>query len=67
MHQGLYGSRHIAVDDEEVLLNTELLVLSFQVAGAIVFDPMAQDEILSARWRADRIGLYKAQLMECTS
>ena len=64
MHQRLDGARHEAVVDEEVLLDAELRVAAFEVAGTVVLDAMAQHQILSARRRADRVGLHKAQPVE---
>src|SRR5579864_1889220 len=64
MHQRLYGSCHEAIDDEEVLLDAELRVETFEVTGTVILDSMAKDQVLSARRRADRIGLHKAQPVE---
>ena len=67
VHQRLYGPRHEAVGDEEVLLDAELRVTAFEVACTVVLDAMAQDQVLSARRRTDRIGLHKAQPVEGTT
>src|SRR5437588_11115761 len=64
MHQHVYGSCHEAINEEEVLLDTELRVATFEVAGTVVLDTVAQNQVLSARRGADRVGLHKAQLME---
>ena len=64
MHQCLYRVRHETVVDEEILLDAELRVTAFEVAGTVVLDSMAQNQILSAGGRADRVGLHKAQPVE---
>ena len=64
MHQRLYGARHEAVVDEEIFLDVELRVAAFEVAGTVVLDAMTQYQVLSARRRANRIGLHKAQPVE---
>ncbi len=64
MHQRLYGVRHEAVADKEVLLDAELGVAPFEVAGAVLLDTMAQRQVLGARWGADRVGLHKTEPME---
>ena len=66
MHQRVYLARHEAVVDEEVFLDAELGVAAFEVAGAVILDAMAQDEILGASGRANRIGLDEAELVKRT-
>ena len=39
----------------------------FEVAGAVIFDAMAQGQILSARWRADRVRLDEAERLQSVS
>ncbi len=64
MHQLVYGARHEAIGDEEVLFDAEICVAAFKVASTIVLDAMAQRQVLSARRCSDRVGLHKAQLVE---
>src|SRR5713226_1812398 len=64
MHQRVYGTRHEAVVDEEILLDAELRVAAFEVAGTVVLDAMAQGKVLGARGRANRVGLHKAEPVE---
>ena len=64
MHQGLHGAGHEAVVDEEVFVNIEVGILSFQIAGAIAGHAMAQREVLRPGRRADRIGLHEAERIE---
>src|ERR1700746_3042606 len=66
MHQRLERAHHEAVIDEEVLFDAETRVASFEVAGAVAFNAMAERQVLSARRRADRVGLHKAQSVEGT-
>lgn len=47
-----------------IFLDAERRVAAFQVAGAVVLDAMPQRQILSARGRADRIGLYETELFQ---
>src|SRR5713101_7850295 len=61
MHQRMYRASHEAVVDEEIFLDAELRVAAFEIAGAIILDAMAQYQVLSAGWRANRIGLHKAE------
>ena len=61
MHQRLQRPRQEAVRDENILLEAELPVEAFEVAGAVVLDAMAQHQILRASRRPDRVGLHKAQ------
>src|ERR1700678_4197845 len=64
MHQRLYGARHETVVDKDVLLNAELRIATFEVAVTVILHSMTQHQILSARRRTDRIGLYEAQPLE---
>ncbi len=64
VHQRVDGSCHEAVDDEEVLLDAELRVEAFEVAGTVVLHAVAQYQVLCARRGADRVGLHKAQPVE---
>src|SRR5262245_61229814 len=63
MHLCLHRSRHEAVIDEEVLLDTEFGVAPFQVAGVIVPDTMAQRQVLGAGGSTDRIRLDEAEAL----
>ena len=64
MHQRLKSSGHETVVDEEILIDAELHVAAFEVAGTVILHAMAQDQVLRAGGSADRIGLHKAQPME---
>src|SRR3984893_11194548 len=64
MHQCLYGGGHETIVEEEILFNTELGIETFEVAGTVVLDSMAQHQVLRARGRANRVGLHKAQPVE---
>ena len=64
MHQRVQGSRHEAVVDEDVLLDVEGRVETFEVAGAVTLDAVSQGQILRARGRADRVGLHEPQVIE---
>src|ERR1035437_8427944 len=64
MHERLYRPGHNAVYDEKVLLDAEPRVQAFEIAGPVVFDAMAQHQVLSARWSTNGIGLYEAPLVE---
>ena len=66
MHQCVYRSRYKAIDDEKVLLNAESRIKTFEVSRTVGLDTMAQHEVLSARWRPDRVGLDKAQPVKGT-
>ena len=54
-------ARHDAVGVEEILLQPQPGELALQVAVAIIRDAMAQDQVLRAGRRADRIGLDEAE------
>ena len=64
VHECLNCVCHESVHDEEVFLDRQLRVESFEVAGVVIFCAMTQHKILSARGRTDRIGLYKTHAME---
>ena len=61
MQQGRGLARQEAVIDEEGLFDVEALVAALEVAGAIVPDAVDEDQILSPRGGAHRIGLDEAQ------
>src|SRR5437868_3230006 len=64
MHEPLHLPRHKAVVDEEIFFDAELSVAAFQITSAIIFDAMAQDEVLRARGSANWISLHKTELVE---
>jgi hypothetical protein len=64
MHQGLEVARHEAVGVEEVLLDAEARVALFQIAGAVAFCPVAQDQVLRARRGTDRVGLDETEAQQ---
>src|SRR5258708_26950631 len=53
-----------AENEEGDLLITELRGAGCGVAGRVVLDAMTQDQVLSARRGADRVGLHEAQPVE---
>ena len=64
MHQRLHLARHKSVINEKIFLDPELRVAAVQVAVAIVFHPMAQNQILRPRGSANRISLHKSHLVK---
>src|ERR1700690_3099437 len=64
MHECLHLARDKTVVDEEIFFDVGLRVASFQVAGAIAFDPVTQDEVLRPRGSANRIRLYETHLVQ---
>src|SRR5262245_50340190 len=64
VHQRLHGAGNEAVVHEDVLVNIEIRVVPFEIAGAIVDDAVAQREILRAGRRPDRIGLDETESVE---
>jgi hypothetical protein len=64
MHKPLQRPRDEAVVDEVVLFDVERWVTAFQVTRPVADDPMAQDQILRACRRTDRIGLNKGHRLE---
>ena len=64
MHQGAEGWGDEAVDDEEVFFDAESGVEAFEVAGAVGFDAMAEDEVLGAGGSSDGIGLDEGEAIE---
>ena len=66
MHQSLQGLRYEAIVDEKILLDTELWVAAFEIAGTIASHSMSQHQVLSARRRTNRVRLHKAQPIEGT-
>src|SRR5208283_2146449 len=63
MHQRLDVVSHESIVDEEIFRDAELRVVPLEVSRAVVFDPMAQGQILRPRRRANRIRLYEAHLV----
>jgi hypothetical protein len=61
MQQGQGLARQETVVDEEGLFDRQTRVATLQLAGAIVFHPLREDEILGASGRPHRVGLDKAQ------
>src|ERR1051325_9906860 len=64
VHQRLQRPGDICAVDEGVFLDVELRIATLKIAGAIVFDTMSQNEILSPCGRANRISLHKPHLLE---
>ena len=61
MQQAHRIARHEAVGVEEVLLQPEAREAPLQIAVAIAGHAMAQDQVLGAGRRADRVGLHEAR------
>jgi hypothetical protein len=66
MHERLNLCGHETVVDEKIFVDTKLGVTAFQITGAVVLHAMAQDQILGAGGRADRVGLHKSHSVEST-
>src|SRR5450631_200830 len=48
MHVRLQSPGHETVVDKEIFVDAELCVAALEIAGAVVLDPMTQDQVLSA-------------------
>ena len=59
-------ARQESIVDEEVFFDRELWITTLKVASTIVARTMAEDQVLGARWRANWIGLNKAQALDRT-
>ena len=66
MHEGLESSRHEPVVHEDVFLDAERGITALQVARAIAAHTRAQNQILRARRRTNRIGLHEPKPVERT-
>src|ERR1035438_71177 len=66
MHVRLQSPGHETVVDKEIFVDAELCVATFEIAGAVILDAMTQDQVLSARWSANGIGLDETHAMEST-
>ena len=64
MHECLKRSRHESVIDEEIFFDAQAGVAPLEVAGAIVFDAMAKDQILRPGGRADGICLHELHAVD---
>ena len=64
VHQRRGRARQEAVVDEEVLLHRQPRVAALQLAGTVVAHAVAQDQVLRARRRAQRVGLHEAQALQ---
>ncbi|OIQ73838.1 hypothetical protein GALL_445200 [mine drainage metagenome] len=64
MHQRLRGARQKPVIDEEIFFDVELGVAPFQLTGTIVFDAVAQHQVLCPRRGPNRVGLHKTQALD---
>ncbi len=61
MQQGQGLARQETVVDEEGLFDRQARIAALQLADAIVFNAVREDQILGASGRANRVGLDKAQ------
>src|SRR5262249_47273390 len=61
MHRRPDLARQGAVGDEEVLFDRGRGITPPEVAGAVAFHAVRQDQVLGARGRADRIRLHEAE------
>jgi len=64
MHQRLKRPGHETVVDEEIFIDAQLRIATFEIASMVILHAMAQNQVLRAGWSANRIGLYKAHPME---
>lgn len=60
MQQRQRLARQETVVEEEGLFDRQLRVMSLQVAGAIIFHAMSENQILRASGRAHWVGLYES-------
>jgi hypothetical protein len=60
----LQGSGYEAIVDEKVFLDAEFRVVALKIAVTVILHTMAQDQVLRAGWRADRIGLHKTKSVQ---
>ena len=67
MQERMRVARQESIVDEEVFFDRELWITTLKVASTIVARTMAEDQVLGARWRANWIGLNKAQALDRTS
>ena len=65
VHQRLHRAGDEAVVDEDVFVNVEARVATFEIAGAIARHAVTKREILRAGRRADRVRLDEAEHVEC--
>ena len=64
MHQRLRRSRHEPVVDEEILLDAEAHVSTFEIAGVIAAYAVTQRQVLRSRRGPDRVRLDESQLLD---
>ena len=64
MQERMRVARQESIVDEEVFFDRELWITTLEVASTIVAHTMAEDQVLGARWRANWIGLNKAQALD---
>ena len=64
MHERVRRARQEAVIDEEIFFDEQARIAPLKIAGAVVAHAVAQDQILRAGGRADRVGLHKAQTID---
>ena len=62
VHERLERPGHEPIVDEELFLDIQALVAALEVPDAVVLHPVAEDQVLGARRRADRVGLHESQL-----
>jgi hypothetical protein len=67
MQERMRVARQEPIVDEEVFFDCELWITTLKVARTIVAHAMAQGQILCACWRANWIGLDKAQALDRAS
>ena len=64
VHQRLQRAGDESIVHENILVNVEPAVVTFEIAGAIAVHAVTKRQILSTSRRTDRIGLYEGQRIE---
>jgi hypothetical protein len=66
VHQRIQRARNVPVVDETIFFDVERGIAPFEFAGFIILHSMAEDQILRACRRSNRISLNEAHLVQCT-
>lgn len=64
MNQFPGGTRHETVGVQIVFLKTKGCIAALQIPAAVIFDTVAQDQVLRAGRTADRISLHETESFE---
>ena len=57
-------ARDEAVVDEEVFLDTQLVIAPLEISSAVALDAMPERQVLGSRRRADGVGLDEAEPLD---